>query len=80
MVAPTIDPKQYVGRAPEWLSVAEQRALQGWWMALEIYSPATTPLRRIEALGRSAGECREMLVARGLDPMNFEYMPLRAPF
>ena len=45
----TIDPKDYLGRAPERLTVKEQRELRGWWIALELYSPATTPLRRIEA-------------------------------
>lgn len=58
----------------------EQRALQGWWMALEIYSPATTPLRRIEALGKTQPDCLEMLAARGLDPRQFELLLLKPPF
>lgn len=79
-MAVTIDPKQYIGRAPELISLGEQRALQGWWMALEIYSPATTPLRRIEALGRTPAECVEMLSSRGLDPRQFELVRMKPPF
>ena len=76
----TIDPKDYLGRAPERLTVKEQRELRGWWIALELYSPATTPLRRIEALGRTRTECIEMLTARGLDARHFELVPIESPF
>src|SRR5260370_1096872 len=46
----------------------------------EIYSPATLPLRRIEAIGDSAAECVEQLKARGLDPANFEFSRLGPPY
>lgn len=71
---------RYIGRAPEQLKPAEIRSLHGVWAALEIYTPQTTPLRVIEALGASPSECMQALAARGLDPRQFEYVPLRAPF
>ncbi len=48
----------------------------GKYIALEIYSPDTLPLRRIEAIGDSLGECIRMLKSRGLDPMHFEFTQL----
>jgi hypothetical protein len=66
-----------VGRSPEELSLREQAALTGKVIALEIYTPKTLPLRRIEAIGDSIEECVRMLRARGLDPANFEYSRLR---
>ena len=79
-VPKTLDPSSFIGRAPEWLSLDEQRALSGCWIALEIYSPRTTPLRRIEALGNSVEDCRKLLEQRGLDPREFEFVMLRRPF
>lgn len=79
-VPKTLDPSSFLGRAPEWLSLDEQRLLSGWWIALEIYSPRTTPLRRIEALGKSAAECSLILEQRGLDPREYECVLLRPPY
>ncbi len=62
-----------IGRAPEELSLEERRLLTGKHIALELYSPATLPFRRIEAIGDSMMECVRMLQARGLDPETFEY-------
>jgi hypothetical protein len=45
-------------------------------IALEVYSPATLPLRRIEAIGDSIDACIGMLQERGLDPRRFEYSAL----
>ena len=73
------DPSRFLGRAPERLGPAEWRELRGLWAAFEIYTPETTPLRRIAALGRSAEECMSALAARGLDPRQYEYIPLRSP-
>ena len=69
-----------VGRSPDQLTLDERHALAGRWIALQIYSPQTTPLRRIEALGSSVGECIEMLRRRSLDPFQFEFSPLRPPY
>jgi hypothetical protein len=49
-------------------------------IALEIYTPETTPLRRIEAIGDSAADCISQLRARGLDPANFEFTRLTPPY
>jgi len=49
-------------------------------MALEIYTPKSTPERRIEALGSSPMSCIQQLRERGLDPARFEFVPLRTTF
>ena len=49
-------------------------------MALELYSPQTLPLRRIEAIGDSAAECARQLAERGLDPRRFEFTLLKPPY
>ena len=69
-----------LGRSPERLSLEERFALAGKYVALEIYTPATIPLRRIEAIGDSAGECMRGLKARGLDPARFEFTRLTRPY
>ena len=74
------DPKRAIGHAPEDLNLEERLALNGKIIALEIYSPATLPLRRIEAIGDSAGECVAQLRSRGLDPENFEFSRLLKPY
>ena len=75
--ASTIDSKKHLGRAPERLTPEEQQALTGKFIALEIYSPATLPLRRIEAIGDSVEQCIQQLAARGLDPKQFEFTRLK---
>ncbi len=74
------DPKKAIGHAPEDLSLEDRLALTGKLIALEIYSPATLPLRRIEAIGDSIGDCIGQLKARGLDPEGFEFTRLPAPY
>ncbi len=74
------DPKRAIGHAPEDLNLEERKALTGKIIALEIYSPETLPLRRIEAIGDSVGECVTQLKARGLDPANFEFSRLGPPY
>ena len=74
------DQKKAIGHAPEDLTLEERLALTGKIIALEIYTPDTLPLRRIEAIGDSAGECVAQLRARGLDPANFEFSRLPAPY
>ena len=74
------DPKKILGRAPERLTLEEQQALAGKFIAMEIYSPETTPPRRIEAIGDSVEECIRQLTARGLDAKSFEFLRLKGPW
>lgn len=72
--------EEAIGHSPEELSLPQRRALAGSWIALEIYSPQTTPLRRIEAIGASVEECAAVLRRRGLDPAKFEFTVLKPPY
>jgi len=74
------DPRQAMGRNPDRLTLDERRALAGKYIALEIYTPATLPFRRIEAIGDSMEDCVRLLKSRGLDPMQFEFTRLPPPY
>jgi hypothetical protein len=74
------DAGRALGRNPDRLTLAERLALAGKYVALEIYSPETIPLRRIEAIGDSIAECLRTLQSRGLDPRNFEFQRLARPY
>ncbi len=65
-----------IGRSPDRLTLEERAVLTGTFVALEIYSPDTLPLRRIEAIGDSLADCVRMLKSRGLDPTRFEFTKL----
>jgi len=78
--ASTFESKKILGRSPERLTLEEQQALAGKFIAMEIYSPETLPLRRIEAIGDSVEECIKQLAARGLDAKKFEFSRLKAPW
>lgn len=80
MAASTIDLRQFLGREPERLSLAEREALSGKWIAMEMYTPQTLPLRRIEAIGDSVADCVRQLTERGLDARRFEFESLRWPY
>ena len=69
-----------LGRSPEELNLEERTALARSWIALEIYSPKTTPLRRIEAIGDTVEECIALLRKRGLEPAKFEFSRLKPPY
>jgi hypothetical protein len=71
-----MDPRRALDRNPDRLTLEERAALAGKIIALEIYTPATCPLRRIEAIGDSIEACIRMLRERDLDPRRFEYSPL----
>ena len=71
-----MDVQELIGRAPDRLTITERESLAGKWFATELYSPATTPLRRIEAVGDSVAACVAQLKARGLDPKQYEFQPL----
>jgi hypothetical protein len=74
------DPARAIGRSPERLTLAERLALTGKYVALPVYSPQTLPLRRIEAIGDSLGECLRNLRSRGLNPRDFEFTRLAPPY
>ena len=69
-----MDSSRLLGRAPERLSLEERKRLTGKWIALEIYTPAALPLRRIEAVGASVADCIGELSRRELDPRDFEFI------
>ena len=73
-------PDRAVGRCPDQLTLDERFELAGKYIAMEIYTPATLPLRRIEAIGDSIAACVRMLKGRGLDPAHFEYTRLPPPY
>lgn len=66
-----------VGLAPEQLTFAQQQRADGLWVALRLYSPATLPLRKIEAVGQSPAEALAALAATGQNPAEFEAVRLR---
>jgi hypothetical protein len=72
--------ERFVGRSPDSLNYAERSELDGKWAAFEMYTPERLPLRLFVAVGESARECRKQLSTRGLDPSEFEFVPLRKPF
>jgi hypothetical protein len=65
--------ERFLGRSPDSLTWAERRLLTGRWVALERYTPQTTPHRQIEAIGASPAECIAALRGRGLDPARYEF-------
>jgi hypothetical protein len=68
-----MDTAKVIGRAPERLTLEERSQLAGWWVAYEVYTPQTLPLKRIEAVGRDVPACITQLESRGLDPLQFEF-------
>ncbi len=68
-----MDTAKVIGRAPERLTLEERSQLTGWWVAYEVYTPQTMPLKRIEAIGRDVLACITQLQNRGLDPRQFEF-------
>lgn len=69
-----------LGRHPDTLSIAERRQYAGRWIALEIYSPETLPVREIAAVGQTAADCAAQIHGRGLDPSKFEYTLIKPAF
>jgi hypothetical protein len=67
---------EFLGRPVDTLTLPEREILAGKWIALELYTPQTLPLRVIEALGESPAACVRQLVARGLKPVNYEFVPI----
>jgi hypothetical protein len=69
-----------IGAETDRLTLTQQLALAGKWIATEIYDRDTLPLRRIAAVGDSPAECIRQLAAKGLDPRKFEFRPVARPF
>ena len=69
-----------MGRPIERLSITERKKFGGKWVALQIYTPETTPERLIEAVGTSPLSCIEQLRERGLDPGRYEFVPIKPAF
>jgi hypothetical protein len=69
-----------IGRSPDDLTLDERLKLAGKYIAMEIYTPAALPFRRIEAIGDSLTDCLRMLKGRGLDPARFEFTRLPPPY
>lgn len=63
-----------IGRSPDTLSFTERSALAGQWVALAAYQPANLALRRIAAIGATPQQCREVLLAQGQDPAQYQYI------
>ena len=80
MTASAKDRERAIGRSPDRLTLEERIQLAGKYVAMEVYSPETLPLRRIEAIGDSLDECVRMLKSRGLDPSRFEFTRLALPY
>jgi hypothetical protein len=80
MTAADQDLSRAIGRSPDRLTLEERTRLAGKFIALEIYTPQTLPLRRIEAIGNSVDDCVRQLKSRGLDPRRFEYSRLTPPY
>jgi len=85
------DLKSLVGRAVEDLTVGDRLQYANTWIAFRLYSPphkvtkdgveyVDVRLKRIEAAGRSVEELIAQLSARGLDPKEFEFTPLKPPY
>jgi len=74
------DPRSAIGRSPDALTLQERLAFAGKYIALEIYTPKTLPLRTIEAIGDSLEACLRILRERGLDPRQFEFQRLPPPY
>jgi hypothetical protein len=68
----SVDTSKLVGFEIDGLDYQQRLALAGKYVALELYSPQTKPVRKIEAVSDSpSGRIRD-LKARGLDPAQFE--------
>ena len=74
-----MDLSRFVGAFVDSLSLAERRELAGKWVAYEIYTPKTAPLRRIEAISDTQSGCMRQLVDLGLDVRRYELVVLAPP-
>jgi hypothetical protein len=75
-----VDTKRFLGLSPDALPLPDRLALTGKLVAFEIHTPKTIPLHLMEAIGSSVDECVSILRARGLDPTQFEFTRMPAPY
>jgi hypothetical protein len=75
----TRTPADLVGRMPESLDLSEQLLLHNHWIALELYTPETLPLRAIAAVGNTVDECASQLTESGKNAAQHEYWLYEAP-
>ncbi len=75
-----LDFKALIGKPVDGFTLADQWRFAGVWIALELYTPQTLPMRLIAAAGTSASECIAQLREQGLEPERFEYRPLAQPY
>jgi hypothetical protein len=75
-----LDEKLVIGRALDSLTLDQRVELANKWLAFEVYTPQTLPLRRIEAFGDSPADCIRKLKARGLNPLDFEMELCKLPY
>lgn len=80
MASTQVDLAKFAGRSWDRLNLEERELLYGSYVAREMYTPKTLPLQRIEALGDSVEACVRMLLERGLDPLNFEFVRLEPSY
>jgi hypothetical protein len=73
MATASLPPADCLGKAPEALTLKQRMALAGKWIALELYTPETLPLKLIDAIGDSAADCIRQLEARGQNPRGYEF-------
>jgi hypothetical protein len=73
-------PAALIGKPIDGLTAADRWKYAGVWVAVELYTPQSMPLRQIAAVGASAEECMAELSASGLDPTHFEFVPLAQPY
>lgn len=85
------DLKNLVGKEVADLTVAERLEYANTWIAFRLYTPTEkvtkdgveyvdVRLKRIAAAGKSVEELISQLSARGLDPKEFEFTPLKPPY
>lgn len=79
-LAMAVDVNRLIGYEMDRLTFEERLALTGKWVAFEIYTPKTLPIRRIEAVGDSPAECARRLAARGLEVAKFEFSRVTPPY
>ncbi len=72
-------PADLIGTELDRLTLKQQIALGGHWIALEIYTRDNLAVRRIAAVGNSAAECVRQLIARGVDPQAYEFRLYKRP-
>ena len=83
--------RSLVGKAVDELNLTERLAHANEWMAFLIYEPPSKVTRdgveyvdvrerRIEAAGKNLDECISQHRSLGVDPVEYEFTPLKPPY